>query len=284
MNNKFYTQLWDQATVRPLNMTAKTRFFFRSAALSSLSALSRPAENNFLRCLYCHYVFDNQVNRFEEIIVNLKKFGQFIDTESCVKMLNGKEKVDGKYFHLSFDDGFRNNYTNALPILKKHKVPSIFFIPSSMVNQDYEKTKKYCLDIIRYNVVIETLKWDDIREMVDLGFDIGSHTKTHAKFSDISENVTILNEEIVGSKEEIEIHLGTKCKYVSWPYGGINHADETSLEVVKKAGYEACFGAFRGAILPGSTDRYRIPRHHFEVQWPISHINYFANGGRESLV
>ena len=54
------------------------------------------------------------------MIVKLKSIGTFVDTDTLISMLNGNKKVDKKYFHLSFDDGFKNNFTNAFPILLKH--------------------------------------------------------------------------------------------------------------------------------------------------------------------
>ncbi len=90
-----------------------------------------------------------------------------------------------------------------------------------------------------------------------------------------------IKDEILGSKQEIERHLGLECKYISWPYGRLDDTDEESLEMVKNAGYHACFGAFRGTVVPENTDLFSIPRHHFEVQWPISHIEYFLRGNME---
>ena len=56
---------------------------------------------------------------------------------------------------------------------------------------------------------------------------------------------------------------------------------ERSLALTKAAGYEACFGAFRGSMTPGSTDLFAIPRHHFEPEWPAAHVKYFARGNME---
>jgi hypothetical protein len=90
-----------------------------------------------------------------------------------------------------------------------------------------------------------------------------------------------MEDEILGSKKELEANLNYECKYISWPFGKLTDADSKSLKMVKDAGYAACFGAFRGTVEPGTTDIFSIPRHHFEVQWPISHVEYFARGNME---
>lgn len=281
MTKNMYATKLSQAVLMPSGGVARIRKHIRSAALSTLAVIKRAMGTNTLRCLYCHYVFDDQMHDFDRLISALKRYGRFVNTETCMKMLNGKEKIYGHNFHLSFDDGFRNNFTNALPILKKHKVPAIFFVPSSLVNAEWEAIRKYCLNTTSYNAVIEMLNWQDLAEIISSGYEVGSHTRTHARFSDISQSKDLLEYEILGSKKELEMHLGVECKYISWPYGRINDANLISLEATVQAGYHACFGAFRGSVFPGVTNKYSIPRHHFEVQWPISHILFFARGNME---
>jgi peptidoglycan/xylan/chitin deacetylase (PgdA/CDA1 family) len=241
----------------------------------------RAEEDAFLRCLYCHYVFDDQARRFEQLITQLSRIGRFVDTPTCVSILEGRRPLDGKYFHLSFDDGFRNLFTNALPILRRHEIPAAFFVPSSLIGADWEVTKDYCQNKVHQRGVVETLKWKDLAEIASAGYEVGSHTRTHARFSAISRNPAALEDEIAASKRDIERALGIECRYISWPYGRRDDVDAASLKATQAAGYRACFGAFRGSIVPQQTSAYSIPRHHFEVQWPASHVKYFARGNWE---
>jgi hypothetical protein len=238
-----------QPASRPLD---RMRSFARRSMLSALAAVRRGSADRFVRCLYCHYVFDDQRTDFERIIVRLKDMGTFVGTDQLLAMLAGERPVDGRYFHLSFDDGFRNNFTNAL------------------------------LDVTHYRSVIETLRWDDLKAMLDAGYEVGSHTRTHARFSAMSADHARLEDEILGSKQDLETALGYRCRYISWPYGRTTDADTSSVGFTKAAGYDACFGAFRGSVIAGETDRYRIPRHHFEPQWRPDHVEYFARGNMEA--
>ena len=135
-----------------------------------------------------------------------------------------------------------------------------------------------------YGGVIEFLEWSDILEMVSLGYEIGSHTSSHFRLSDISTNKEQLLFEVKESKLVIEKKLKIPCKYISWPFGLLSDIDKLSLEVIKQVGYEACFGLFRGSIISGKTNKFMIPRHHFEVEWPIEHIKYFLSGNMEKKV
>lgn len=277
-----YATYWRQAAPLPSGLIGKMRVLLKDAVLSVSSIVNRKSDTNYLRCLFCHYVFDDQRENFDHLITELKKVGTFVDTETCIQMLQGKKKINQRYYHLSFDDGFRNNFTNALHILKKHEVPAIFFVPSSLIEANWADTQHYCLKTTGYKSVIEMLKWSDLREIISLGCEIGSHTKTHARFSTISNSKLLIENEIFGSKKELEANLNYECKYISWPYGRLTDADDKSLKMAKSAGYIACFGAYRGAVVPGLTDIFSIPRHHFEVQWRISHIKYFSRGNMES--
>lgn len=276
-----YARFWKQAAPKPNHFSGKWRSLLRSNVLSVSSLLNKKQEGKYLRCLYCHYVFDDQREDFEKLMIKLKQIGQFVDTSTCLQMLLDNKMIDQRYFHLSFDDGFRNNFTNAIPILSKLKIPAIFFVPSSFIEADWDITFKYCLQTMHYRGVIEMLKWNDIHEILSFGFEIGSHTKTHMRFSAISNDLNLMKEEILGSKIEIETNTGVECKYISWPFGKLRDADDKSLQMVKSAGYTACFGAYRGTILPGKTNIYSIPRHQFEVQWPVSHTLFFARGNME---
>jgi peptidoglycan/xylan/chitin deacetylase (PgdA/CDA1 family) len=253
----------------------------RSSLIALLNSLQSPAPGHFLRCLYCHYVFDDQVDAFERQLHFLLQRGRFVDTTTCLRMARGEQPVDGRCFHLSFDDGFRNHFTNAAPVLRRLGIPSLFFVPSAFVDADYETSRHYCMETTDYAGVMEMLRWSDLEQMLADGFDIGSHTQTHARFSDISADPERMRQEFQGSKLELERRLGFTCNTISWPYGTLGDADWQSLEWVRQSGYEACFGAFRGTVMPGNTNLFAIPRHHFEVQWPLAHVSYFAGGHGE---
>jgi peptidoglycan/xylan/chitin deacetylase (PgdA/CDA1 family) len=278
-----YVTNWKESVSIPSGLRARAGSYLRHAALDLLGVADRFQEKVFLRCLYCHYVFDDQVQRFEHLIAALKRVGRFIDTPTCLSILEGRRRLDGRYFHLSFDDGFRNLFTNALPILRRQGVPAIFFVPTSLIGADWEATRDYCVNKVHHRGVVEMLKWEDLAEIASAGHEIGSHTRTHARFSAISHSPALLENEILGSKTDIEQALGLECRCISWPYGRMSDADAPSLQMAQAAGYRGCFGAFRGSIVPNRTNAYSIPRHHFEVQWPLAHVNYFARGNWEQI-
>lgn len=265
---------------RPRGVVQHVRKLARHGVLSLLSLACPTDQRTFVRPLYCHYVFDDQVEQFARVLGSLQRLGEFVDTDACAAMASGSLKIDGRYFHLSFDDGFRNIVQNAVPVLEALKVPAIFFVPTAVVGADWETARRFCLDTTGYAGVMEMVTWDDLRWMIGRGFEVGSHTRTHARLA--AANDAALEDEIAGSRRDIEENLGVRCKYISWPYGTRRDVSARALEVVAGVGYSACFGAFRGSIYPGQASSLLvIPRHHFEVQWPRSHIRFFASGHME---
>lgn len=282
MNNSInlkytFARQWRQAVQQPIGIKKKSYKLLRHILLSLISSLTSQENGNFLRCIYCHYVFDDQVELFKTTLIKLIKIGSFIDTETCIGMLEGKIPIEGRYFHLSFDDGFRNIYKNALPILRELHIPAIVYVPTAFIGANYEIIKNYCLNIARYWGIIETMTWEDLKTMQLYDVEIGSHTRTHVQLSDLHDPER-LRDEILGSKLDLEHHLGTECKYISWPFGKKQAIHQTALKIIQDVGYRACFGSFRGTIIPRETEIYSIPRNHFEIQWPLSHTIFFASG------
>jgi peptidoglycan/xylan/chitin deacetylase (PgdA/CDA1 family) len=73
---------------------------------------------------------------------------------------------------LTFDDGYKNQYTNAKPILDKYGYKATFYI------------------VCNYAEKNGRLKWEDITALYNEGHDIGSHTMNHADLSQTSKKET----------------------------------------------------------------------------------------------
>lgn len=260
---------------------ASVRSLLRDCVIRGISPTKRWSRRPAVRLFYCHYVFDDQVEEFQRKILFLKSHGRFVTDNEIIEIVTTRREVNENIFHISFDDGFRNIIKNALPVLSKHQIPSTFFVPTAIIGADYSTVRDYCLNTTNYPRVIEIASWDDLKLASSHGMSIASHTRTHKRFSEISSDLSRLEEEIVGSKEELERNLGEPCRHISWPYGSIHDADEASLKFVRDAGYASCFGAYRGSVNPNETSPFYLPRHHFEPQWPRSHFTYFAKGGNE---
>jgi len=251
----------------------------RHALLSFAGSLPRPTERTFLRCLYLHYVYDDQVTTFRRLLSRLQRIGTFVSTERVRAIVTGREPLDARYFHLSFDDGFDNVHRNAFPVMADLGVPATVFVPTRFIGLPDDAVPGMWWDTGR--PMNRPLDWDAVREMHEHGVDIGAHTRHHARLSDLSLEPEKLRDELDGAKQDLESKLGSPCRYMSWPFGTGSDVDDVGLKAIEAAGFDMCFSAIRGKVEPGRTSAFTVPRHHFEPEWPWSHIRYFASGGKE---
>jgi len=278
-DNRWAIELRDIQKRAPIQ--SRAREMARSAYLTASGLLARSREASFLRCLYLHYVYDDQVDAFRSLLNALRKIGDFVSADDAVAMARGEKPIMGRHFHISLDDGFDNVYRNAFPVFSELGIQATLFVPSAFVGADDRSAWEMWWMHDSAPMPTRPLRWDQLQEMSRAGHTVGSHTRTHARLSDISGDAPRLSREVADSRHEIEDRLGVPCSHISWPFGTAADVDGRALAAIEEAGYDGCFSAVRGRVVPGRTSRFEIPRHHFEPDWPWPHVRYFALGGRE---
>ena len=263
------------------SLRVRARQLARGFYLSAASCLKQPKSDKFLRCLGGHYVFDDQVEDFSKVIAKLRNIGEFISTSHLLRMLRDREQLDGRYFHLSFDDGLASVYRNALPVLFQADITSTLFVNSAVISARSGPERDQWVVATNYAKPLSVMTWEQLRAVVSAGHEIGAHTRTHTRLTKISNDGGKIESEVLGCKRDLEGELEVPCRVFAWPYGTHDAINAASMNVIKSAGFEAAFSLERGSIVPGSTPNLYLPRHHFEPQWPWSHIKYFAAGGME---
>lgn len=277
--NAPYATTWHEA--RPaVTPGPGLRSAVRHIAISTLASLNRAWREPSLVCLYCHHVFDDQRGAFARIVDQLQQRGRFVDTDMCLRLLEGKEPLAGICFHLSFDDGLSNVHENAFPILQQRGIRPALFVPTAMIDADRSAERAFSLDVLGYRQSVKLVSRAQLVDLANAGWTIGSHTRTHRRLTGI--HGRDLEAEVRDSKLELENLLGRECRYFSWPYGALSDVNEHVMRSIEATGYAASFGAFRGSVEPGQTDRWRIPRHKFEPDWPLAHVEFFARGNGAS--
>ncbi len=77
-------------------------------------------------------VFSATAEQFDAVIAFLKLRFRFATLEEAVRLASGAAPLGDRVL-LTFDDGYRDNYTLAYPILRSHGVPAAFFLPTAFV-------------------------------------------------------------------------------------------------------------------------------------------------------
>lgn len=169
------------------------------------------------------------LNNFIEQIEHLKKHYNVISLTKFQKILDSKESFPRKTIILTFDDGFRDFYERAYPILKKYKLPATCFIMTSKAESSDEKF----------------MHWDEAQQIVeDELVTIGSHTVSHKSLTSL--NNEALKHEVEDSKSMIEQKLGISVDFFSYPYGTPRDFNDHTAQTISTGGYKLACTSING--------------------------------------
>jgi len=117
---------------------------------------------------------------------------------------------------LTFDDGYRDAYTNAYPLLKEYGFTGTFFLVTSYID---EGNPNY-------------VTWQQVAEMSAGGMSMEAHGYTHADMEGRDRDYLIW--QMLGSKEAIEARTGKPVRFFCYPSG---YYDDGAMQVLHELGY-----------------------------------------------
>lgn len=171
-----------------------------------------------------------------------------ISLRELARSLRAGVPLDPKTVVLTFDDGFRNFYTEAFPILSKYRFSATVFVVTDFCGKhndwpgnpdNFPRTK--------------LLSWKEIKELDARGIEIGSHTRTHQDLTRLSE--IEITAELLGSITAIADKLGRKPATFAYPFGKV---DVRSRRLVEEY-FDAACSTVLGKVGPRS-DLFRLSR------------------------
>ncbi|HEY4027095.1 MAG TPA: polysaccharide deacetylase family protein [Candidatus Dormibacteraeota bacterium] len=148
-----------------------------------------------------------------------------IDFDDLRAYLLARADLPDRPVILTFDDGYRDMYTTAYPVLRAHHFKAVSYVVSGFV------------DSPRYVTVQQVL------EMDANGIEIGSHTVSHADLTRLSGSD--LWHEVLDSRVTLEALLGHPVLDFCYPSGQVN---EAVLRAVEAAGYQTATTTRPGAL------------------------------------
>jgi peptidoglycan/xylan/chitin deacetylase (PgdA/CDA1 family) len=141
---------------------------------------------------------------------------QPITLSDLIVHLQVGQPLPSKPVIITFDDGFKDQYTNAYPLLKRYGFVATFFIITCFVDEERDGY----------------MSWAEIELLHANGMEIGSHSYTHPILSGKSFDYIVW--QVLGSKEAIEARTHEVVRLFSYPSG---QYDQQVMDVLRSAGY-----------------------------------------------
>ena len=140
---------------------------------------------------------------------------------------------------LTFDDGYANFYTRALPLLAQYGFTATVFVTSGWVQEAGPE---------------RMLSWSQLAEAARAGMEVGAHSSQHPQLDQLPEK--LLREELYSSKERIEDKLGLPVPGLAYPFG---YSNAKVRQVTREAGYSYAYAVNNITASPAS-DPFALPR------------------------
>jgi len=159
---------------------------------------------------------------------------------------------------ITFDDGYAENMEFAVPLLIDEGVPFTYFVSTNHVlgNRPFPHDVEAGRPLAPNNV-------SQLRAMAAAGVEIGAHNRNHIHLGLVPPDV--MEDEIVGSKHDLEHALEREIRYFAFPYGQPSDLNRTAFEIAYGAGYHGVCSAFGGYNFPGD-DPFHLRRIHADCE------------------
>ena len=152
-------------------------------------------------------LFSEQMRMVREGSYRTLTLDELLDADSPVS-------EDGTVVVVTFDDGWSDNYSNALPVLNEYGLKATVFVITGFVGRE------------------NYLDWGRLREMQSEGVSVQSHSHGHRPLSVLSDGE--IRSELQKSKRLIEDRLGTPVHFLSAPHGMV---DRRLIQEARVSGY-----------------------------------------------
>lgn len=208
-------------------------FFRRKGAIVLFHRVDNRFKDNPISC---------SVDSFRSFCTFFARYFEVISLSELVRRLRDGKSVSGTLV-INFDDGYKDNYTQAAPVLEEHGLPATYFVATDFIGS--ESMSEW--DAKR-NVCSEWMTWDHLRDLTARGFEIGAHTCSHPDLGLIG--IEEAADEIKRSKETLESQLGAPVNLFSYPFGAVTQIREENRSTIKGVGFICCASAYGGVVRP----------------------------------
>jgi peptidoglycan/xylan/chitin deacetylase (PgdA/CDA1 family) len=197
-----------------------------------------------LPILYYHHVGERRESGgHRRLWISNERFGQQMNylaregyhcssLRDVEALLQGNERARQRAVVLTFDDGYKNFHEFAYPLLRQYGFGATVFVVTGQVG-----------GLSRWDAGWETplMGWTELRDLTAHGIEIGSHTASHPRLTQLQPAEA--KRELETSRAVLEQNLGVPAGTLAYPFGDWNAAVE---ELARQTGYHLACRITRG--------------------------------------
>ncbi len=184
---------------------------------------------------------------FSRQMAMLKLLGyQGLSMGALLPYLRGEKT--GKVVGITFDDGYRNNLTHALPVLQRQGFSSTCYAVSGLLGKTNEWDQGIGIAQVPLMTAEELCLW------VAGGQEVGSHTQSHVRLLQSDDHTALA--EMTGDRAALEGLLATPVRHFCYPFG--EYAPQ-HVAMARQAGFQTVTTTRRGRS-SATNDLMELPR------------------------
>lgn len=145
---------------------------------------------------------------------------------------------------VTFDDGLRDNFEHAYPVLESMGLKGTFFITTGYIGEDFTPRNGHP----------PMMNEQQIQELSRYGHEIGAHSVSHPDLKNLSEKE--LNEEVTHSQNTLAELVEGPVTSFAYPSG---HYSQNVVECLEKSGFERAVTTKQGQLV-SIDNEYTLPR------------------------
>jgi peptidoglycan/xylan/chitin deacetylase (PgdA/CDA1 family) len=254
--------------------------------LKAIRAIPLPlghGSGNSLRVLTYHDIAPAEESLFETQLRWLQRSWKFISPRQFERLVSGEEPVVGRNLLLTFDDGFASNQRVAERVLKPLGIRALFFVVSEFVSiEGRQAAREFIAGNIYPDMSVDdvpahwyNMGWKDLEGLLEQGHLVGSHTRTHARLSQVKREVD-LEHEIIDSANTLSQRLRIPIEHFAYTFGDIDSISPMALATARRR-FRFIYSSLRGDNANGVSPL-TLRRETVSAADPLSLMGAFTEG------
>ena len=191
-------------------------------------------------------------------------------TDAAAALAAGRGQLPARSVVLTFDDGYADFHSQALPLLEKFGFTATVFVTTGWMADAGKHAAGTPLGPM--------MSWTQVREAATAGVEIGAHSHGHPELDQISGSQ--LRDELTTPKELLEEGIGQPVPSVAYPFG---YSSARVRQAVRAAGYQHG-SAVANAMAKAGGDEFAVPRLTVRASTRPETFERVVRGGQESTI